>query len=284
MVAKVKGPLDLFDLAVPQTKVVDVGLYAQKGVRETFRLADDVILVSKEDARDMIQLVTVEAINEQLKLDNEPTRFLVDGSDAKNLRDVRQKTETFFGDVVDQLLITNFERTLRKMILKNTTPQTGKLSDMRNWDWYYLPFSADRKRGNATKLNDPRELKEWQYGDRLLIRPSQRIFNSRGKGYNYASMVNSRVAQRGQNYTPKRGKNKGVTSTNNHGYARQTIKALKRRTQFSGLTMYASFTQAFADPNEVYWAGPGKGPFTLIFVILNRGKRTAGRGYRNKFR
>lgn len=284
MAAKIKGPLDLFDLEVPQTKTVNLGLYSQTGIQETFNLKNDMILVSKEDVRDMIQLVTVEAINEQLLQDNEPTRFLVDGSDGKNLRDVRQKTETYFGDTVDQLLITNFERTLRKMILKNTTPRTGNLSDMRNWDWYYLPFSANKKRGTAEKISNPREIKQWQYGDRLLIRPSQRIFNPRGKGYNYASVVNSRVAQRGQSYTPKRGKNKGVTSTNNHGYARQTIKALKRRAQFSGLTMYASFTQAFADPNEVYWAGPGKGPFTLIFVILNRGKRTSGRGYRNKFR
>lgn len=284
MVAKVKRPLELFDLDVPKTRTVDIGLYAQKGKSETFSLADDLVVQTKEDARDLIQLVTIEALNEQLDLGNEPTRFLVDGSDAKNLRDVKKRTDMFFGNTVDQLLVTNFERTLRRMILKNTRPQTGKLSDMRNWDWYYLPFSVDRKRGLATKLDNPRSLKNWSYGDRLLIRPSKQIFNPRGGGFNYASVVNSKVAQRGQTYTPKRGKNKGVSSTRNHGYARQTISALKRRAQFSGLTMYASFTEQFADPNEVYWAGPGKGPYTLIFVILNRGKRTSGRGYRNRFK
>ena len=222
---KVKGPLNLFDLDVPKSQVVDLGLYAQKGIRQTFNLADDIVVQTKEDARDMIQLVTVEAINEQLAIGNEPTRFLVDGSDAKNLKDVQRRTDTFFGNTVDQLLITNFERTLRRMILKNTKPQTGTLSDMRNWDWYYLPFSADRRRGLAQKLDNPRELETWSYGDRLLIRPSKNIFNPRGSGYNYASVVNSKVAQRGQTYTPKRGRNKGVSSTKNHGsYGRQLMR------------------------------------------------------------
>lgn len=275
--------MDLFDLEVPQTKVWNLGLYSQTGVRQTFNLADDIVLQTKEDARDLMQLVTVEEINAQLDIGNEPTRFLVDGSDAKNLRDVKQRTDTFFGNYIDKLIIKAFQRTLRDTIKKNTKTRTGKLSSVRNWDWYYLPFSADRKKGLARKIN-PMTFQQWGYGDRLLIRPSQRILNPRGGGYNYASVVNSRVAQKGQTYTPKRGKNKGVSSTNNHGYARQTIKALKRRAEFSGLTMYASFTQAFADPNEVYWAGPGKGPYTLIFVILNRGKRTSGRGYRNKFK
>ena len=226
---------------------------------------------------------TVEAINEQLAIGNEPTRFLVDGSDAKNLKDVQRRTDTFFGNTVDQLLITNFERTLRRMILKNTKPQTGTLSDMRNWDWYYLPFSADRRRGLAQKLDNPRELETWSYGDRLLIRPSKNIFNPRGSGYNYASVVNSKVAQRGQTYTPKRGRNKGVSSTKNHGYARQTINALKRRAQFSGLTMYASFTQRLLIPTKSIGRVRQRAIY-LDAAILNRGKRTSGRGYGNRFK
>ena len=192
MVAKVKGPLNLFDLDVPKTQVVDLGLYAQRGVRQTFNLADDIVVQSKEDARDMIQLVTVEAINEQLAIGNEPTRFLVDGSDAKNLRDVQRRTDTFFGNTVDQLLITNFERTLRRMILKNTKPQTGNLSDMRNWDWYYLPFSADRRRGLAQKLDNPRDLEAWSYGDRLLIRPSK-TSSTPEERIDYASVVTQKL-------------------------------------------------------------------------------------------
>ena len=103
--------LDLFEEVVPKKRVVDLGLYAQTGTSQTFSLADDIALQTKEDVRSMIQLVTVDAINAEIRKGNEPSQFLVDGSEARNLSDVRTRTDTFFGDTVDQLLVTNLERT-----------------------------------------------------------------------------------------------------------------------------------------------------------------------------
>ena len=274
--------LDLFEEVVPKKRVVDLGLYAQTGTSQTFSLADDIALQTKEDVRSLIQLVTVDAINAEIRKGNEPSQFLVDGSEARKLSDVRTRTDTFFGDTVDQLLVTNLERTLRKMILKNTKPQTGNLSDMRLWQWVYLPVDRFGAKQPGIEIKNPRKMQRWQYGDRLLIRPGPDLVNPRdGKGY--AGIVNSYVAQRGQTYTPKRGKNKGVSSTRNHGFMRQTVAAMKRRAQFKGLTIYASFT-TFNNANEVQWTPPGKGPFVPCIIILNRSKRTSGRGYRNRFK
>lgn len=274
--------LDLFEEVVPKKRVVDLGLYAQKGTSQTFSLAGDIELQTKEDVRSMIQQVTISAINDQIAIGNEPTQVLVDGSEAKNLSDVKRRTDTYFGDTVDQLLVVNLERTLRKMILKNTTPRTGNLSDMRNWQWVYLPVNRFGAKQPGIEIDNPRKMKRWQYGDRLLFRPGPNIVNPRdGKGY--TGVVNSRVAQRGQDTTPKRGKNKGVTRTANHGFMRQTVTAMKRRAQFKGLTIYATFT-TFNNANEVQWTPPGKGPFVPCIVILNRSKRTSGRGYRNRFK
>lgn len=275
-------PLDLFEEVVPKRRVVDLGLYAQTGTSQTFSLAKDIALQTREDVQSMIQVVTVAAINDQISKGNEPSQVLVDGSEAKNLSDVQSRTDTFFGDTVDQLLVTNLERTLRKMILKNTTPQTGNLSDFSLWEWIYLPVDRFGAKQPGIKIDNPRKMRRWQYGDRLLIRPGPKIVNSRdGKGY--TGIVNSWVAKRGQSRTPTRGKNKGKTTTANHGFMRQTVSAMKRRAQFRGVTIYATFT-TFNNANEVQWTPPGKGPFVPCIVILNRSKRTSGRGYRSRFK
>ena len=164
------------------------------------------------------------------------------------------------------------------MILKNTKPQTGNLSDMRLWQWVYLPVDRFGAKQPGIEIKNPRKMQRWQYGDRLLIRPGPDLVNPRdGKGY--AGIVNSYVAQRGQTYTPKRGKNKGVSSTRNHGFMRQTVAAMKRRAQFKGLTIYASFT-TFNNANEVSGLRQAKARLFLasLFSIEARGPAAADTG------
>ena len=267
------------ELVVPKTKTIKLGPEGGgvRGLQETFGL--DIIVQSEADIQNLIIGSTEQTLIQQASIENYASRLIVDGVDNRSLYSAKKKVTAFFGQGVNQLLIGRIERTLAAEIRDTTKTRTGRLSNVRsNWQWIFVSREGGKKRPGVP-VNPRAPGFEWFYGDTLILVP-KRVLND--KGEMYASTVNTLVAQRGMDFTPSRGKNKGLTTRKNWGFARRTTRKVKRTARFSGVTVWAGHTAQFLADGEIYKPKPVGKKLTLFIAIRNRAKRSSGfGGYRN---
>jgi hypothetical protein len=267
------------ELVVPQTKTIKLGPEAGgvRGLQETFAL--DIIVQSEADINNLIVGTTEQTLIEQASINNYASRLTVDGVDNKPLSAAQKKASALFGQGVNQLLIGRIERTLAAEIRDTTQTRTGRLSNVRaNWQWIFISREGGKTQPGVP-VNPRAPGFNWFYGDTLVLVP-KRVLND--KGQMYASTVNTLVAQRRPTtVTPTRGKNKGVPSQRNWGFARRTTRKVKRTARFSAVTVWAGHTSQHLAKGEIYKPKPVGRKLTLFIAMTNRAKRTTGSGYRN---
>jgi hypothetical protein len=274
-------PLSDADLpsVIPQIKTFKLGDGGGglRGVRQLYEL--DIAVQAQADIRNVIIETTEDTLIEQARLDNFATRLLVDKRDNKPLKSVDVEVEAFFGQTVNLLLLARIERTLSQEIRATTETRTGTLSRVRqNWQWIFVSREGGKTQPGVP-VNPRSPNFKWYYGDTLILVP-KRVLNKRGQMY--ASTVNTLVAQKGTEYTPTRGVNKGQARTRNWGFARRTTAKVKRTARYSGVTVWAGHTSKFAVKGETYGKRTLGRPLTIFIAVRNTAKRTAGfGGYRN---
>jgi hypothetical protein len=274
-------PLKDADLpsVIPKTKKFNIGPGGGglRGVQQLYEF--DIKVQAEADIRNVIIETTEDTLIEQASLDNFATRLIVDKRDNKPLNSVEVEVEAFFGQTVNLLLLARIERTLTQEIRDTTETRTGTLARVRqNWQWIFVSREGGKTQPGVP-VNPRSPDFKWYYGDTLILVP-KRVLNKRGQMY--ASTVNTLVAQKGMEYTPSKGKNKGVKTNRRWGFARRTTRKVKRLASYSGVTVWAGHTSKFALPGETYGRKTLGRPLTIFIAVRNRAKRTAGfGGYRN---
>jgi hypothetical protein len=207
------------------------------GQRESINL--DMTKQGLSDIQFLMKAITIEDTRKQEKAGNPATRLAVDSREGKPLKYAQRRTEVTFGSFLDRLLIRNIERELIMSIRRTTQRRTGKLQNINNWEWIYY-----EKKGDPGKKMNPRRLNTLPSGAKLVLRPTRSI--------PYASWANWAVARKGQDVTPSRGKNKGVTRTTNQGFMAGSIKKLKRSRLSKNYTIWISFSKQYQVAGETY--------------------------------
>ncbi|RLC00596.1 MAG: hypothetical protein DRH90_18140 [Deltaproteobacteria bacterium] len=245
--------LNTAPLVIPKRRVVKVGGVAV-GSKDTLNV--EMEKQSLSDIQYLLKEITYEDTEQQIRLDNPPTRVAVDNRENKPVSQAEWKTEVQFGQIIDHIMIRTVQRELINAIRRTTQERTGALQDIHNWEWVY--YSKKGKRG--VKVN-PFKIEALPSGARLVLRPTSKI--------PYASWANMWVAKQGTDFTPSRGKNKGVTRTRNEGFMAQAIAKFKRSQFAKSYTMWVSFSKKYQTAGDTY---PHGSP--AITIMARRTRRS----------
>lgn len=232
---------------IPKRRVIRVG-GEEVGSRET--VVQEIGKQSVEDLRFIIREIVHDEVRTQDRIDNEATRLAVDSREHKPLQYVERRAEVDFGNYIDMLVIRTIKRELINAIRNTTGKRTGKLQNINNWEWVY--FQDKGSKGRRIKPSGKIFL---NMRSKLVLRPTARI--------PYASWANWKVAQRGQSFTPTRGKNKGVTRTTNQGFMAQSIAKMKRNRLFKAYTIWISFSKKYKAAGDTY---PHGSPTIVLYA------------------
>jgi hypothetical protein len=210
----------------------------------------------------LLQSITVQETDQQMKLDNPPSRLAVDGREKKPLHQVKRRVEVTFGNTLDRLMIKTIERSLSNFI-RSTLPAKdvrGLDRVSSNWQWLYI-----RERGATPIIGNPLNQKSLQIGSMLILRPRPHM--------KYAGMQNLMAAKidvgkrpftiaqletpgpGGRDYREKRPPNSGEGRSGGHGFMRKAIETLKRNRLLKDYTIYSTHTLEYENINEVYMHG-----------------------------
>jgi len=205
---------------VPKRKVVRL---AGQQIGEKESLSKDIDTQSTADLEFMLREITIEETAQQIKLDNPPTRSIVDNRENKPLKYVRRKTETQFGSALDKAVIKAVERSLAKAITKTTDVETGKLSSIRSqWNWIFIPAGAGK--GATGKPINPLRLKAFPQGARLILMPK----------LDYVGIVNQYVH-----------------ASDGKGFMAMAVAPLKRSTLLKNYSISVGFTNRFKIKSKI---------------------------------
>jgi hypothetical protein len=247
MISLAKAPL-----VIPKTRSIKVD---GTTVAERQTIGYELETQVYSDVLYLLREITLEETEAQIRLDNQPTRFAVDNRDTKPLSAAQYRTDVIFGNALNKAVISAIERGLREAIRKTTNVDTGRLENIHaNWNWIYFVGKGTP----GTRIN-ARSLKAFPFGAKLVLRPK----------LDYVGWANMAVARRGQSFTPSRGKNKGITRTNNQGFMALAISKLKRSPLFKDYTIYISFSKKYRVAGDKYPHG------TPSIVLSAKRKRKA---------
>ena len=182
-------------------------------------LAIDVKGMTEKDIKYLIQMIAHSEVTDQVMLGNDASGMFVDKRATKQLRDVTSNVVVTFGSLAQSIALRQIERTLINTIRSMTRRRTGNLANISNWEWYYAKLVW----GKATpgRAVDPYSLGHLQLNERLYLVPKSNI--------DYAAYANLKVARRGQDFTPTRGKNKGVTRIKNIGFMGYAVEKMRKK-------------------------------------------------------
>jgi len=90
----------------------------------------DIILLFRKDAADTVA--------QQIKLGNPPTVAVIDKTKGKPITEAVRTIDITFGDALKPKALAVVESELRKAIEKSTKPKSGRLAQMKNWEWVHV--------------------------------------------------------------------------------------------------------------------------------------------------
>ena len=234
----------------------------------TDSLAIDVKGLMEDDLQYLIQMITHTEVTDQVMMGNDPSGMFVDKRATKQLRDVKSNVVVTFGSIAQSIALRQIERTLVNTIRSMTRRRTGALADISNWQWYYSKLVW----GKATpgRPVDPYSLGHLQLNERLYLAPTGKI--------DYAAFANMKVTRRGQDFTPTRGQNKGVTRTRNVGFMGAAAEKMRKKKAIkTSFRVWVEFSQQFNRASGGYKHGTPCFVVRPTATLLNRRRYAAPR-------
>ena len=241
---------------------------------------DNLVLdMSKQGLSDVIyymQGITIQDTQKEIDKGNDPNILVVDNRDGKALRDVQRKTEVYFGDKLDKLLIKTIQRNLSANIRSRAgNPADRALGNIAgNFEWLY----SETSRGTATPV-DINRVTTLPRDSFLVLRPTNNTVGiadmlaaRKDAGWpssTYNGNARNAMIKMGEEKAFGDGEDKRSGGVGFMGYTTQKLKRLRLMKNY---TIYAVFTQAYKLPDELYSHGTP--------VIVLRAKRK--RGYYRK--
>lgn len=236
------------------------GLDSAGNSRAKDTLSVDISGLLEDDINWVIQSIVHTEVTDQVKMGNDPSGMFVDKRANKPLRDVKNNVVVNFGNLVQRNAITAAQKALLQAIKLTTTARSGNLQSLSNWDWYYADISGG-KRTRGRKV-DPLSLGHLQLNERLYLVPNQRL--------SYIGFANMKVARRGQDFTPTRGKNRGIKRIRRIGFMGYAAERMRKtRVIKTAFRVWVEFTQEFGNGTD-YPHGTPCFVFRPTATLLNR--------------
>lgn len=275
------------------TKVrnVTIGPNGVKGTESQFALVASINM--KTDVRQILFRVMAQEIETQAKLNNELSRFLVDGADNKPPDLVKKNLLALFGTEVSTQLFRLIETELMANIKAANYEVPGlpsnwqsSIGSMSSWEWTYLPPRKGVKSGERGKAipTDPYSASSFPPGAIWILKPRDGV---------QAGMAN-RTKLWGTVVTKGKGDDAVKYSryprpTTKRGFIGQTTKSVKRRKIAAAYTIWGGYTIKYAIRGEQWvpdWmtdvqAKIGARRLTPYIMVMAKGKRSSGKGYRS---
>lgn len=270
--------------------VIDPVRRVRIGAREVVsggeRLKLDIGKQTKADVSFLLRAISLGEIEKQVRLDNEPSRILVDGRPTKPLEAVTRRVDVQFGNEFEVAAVLAVEKRLRQAI-KRFLPRRVEAATWRfwrewgregldniqsNWHWEYRgPDDARFKhisRQAIRKLRVPP-------GGKLILVPN----NDAAVGF-----LNHIAKSWGRKITTRRGPNAGaVRYDRTKGFMAYSIYGLKRSRALRQFTIYVTHTktnQTAGDARaarEKLWSHGT--PYITILARMRSNKRGTYRAY-----
>lgn len=241
----------------------------------------------------------------QVKQGNPPTRMFVDGREGKQLVDVKKNIEVIYGDTFDRAIFDLVEKTLIQHVgiyarskpfpqwyvdLEMLNGWEGRVGNINNWVWTYVPPRTGTKVGNRgiSVDVDPRDKNfSFPFGSAMILKP--RTSNPE------VGLTNRRADWMIDTRAPKsKGGETGVRisgrAATRRGYLAMTTKALKRSQLGRNYTIWAGYTKKFTNGNERWmpdWmtkvkTDTGLDKLTPYILVMAKKKQTGTRkGYQS---
>lgn len=206
-------------------------------LRET--LTKDVSDWSRDMLIIQLRKDTVDAVAQQNRLDNPPTSAVVDRTKGKPVLQAVRRTEVTFGLALRAIALNALKAELKRAITQSTTARSGNLSDMSNWEWFYVHNGATQPlptMGASGILMGPR--------DAVILRPR----------VPYASIVNLRVANGARALTLRRTRQREERPTvanQGLGFLAFAARRARRHSMLRAFNVKVVFTRAYQAAGEV---------------------------------
>lgn len=237
-------------LVITQNKTHNVNLNrARVGTRETLNL--EMKAQSLADVQWMLRAITIDEVQQQRRLDNEPTRFIVDNREGKPVHLAQRRTEVQFGNTLDQVLLKAIERALLQEISSDVQKVINQVPNLTNlqkagfrmlstsggWNWLKLD------RNNKAIPFNPYKAQALNAGESVIMVPRSE----------YASLMNMFSARVAAGWTGQKLWERGKSGGS--GFMRRGIDKIRRGRLLKNYTITAGFTVKHAIAGEIYYGG-----------------------------
>lgn len=233
---------------------------------------------SLEDVRYILRAIAIQEVDQQVRIDNQPSRLLIDNREGKFLHLAQRRVEVLFGNVLDQVAIKALHRAVlsevrrRVAIVLRNAPLSNELrAGFRTlaaggtWQWFYAPTTN----AIATRVN-PYTLKSLPFGSKLILMPNSQYVT-------LANMLDARLDAGWRGWKLwQRGRSRG------RGFMVSAVDKIRRNRALKTLNITVTFTQRFALSNEIAYPGRAdtKLPKSTVCVVVKAARRT--RAYRRR--
>lgn len=224
---------DIGFIAVDKTGTID----ARRNIE---RLSLDVTNWTRDQIILVMRGIASTEVENQIRLDNPPTSYLVDGQRGKLPTNSARRIEVFFGTGVSlkPAALGVVHRELMSAIKKTTGVKTGRLSNGANWNWTYI------KDGKSMPIPMGRSGIPMGPDTFLVLKPTN---------IPHATIVNMWVA-RGAGRKVLRAKTKRGTpakSGRTIGFLRAAANKASRSPELLGFSAVVRFSQKFKQAGEI---------------------------------
>lgn len=227
--------------SLPKKRTTVVKLDGGNSTAQIKKMQTNVNNWTLASVQNALRQVSVKVIDSQLRIGNEPSEMVTDGTTTKPVTQATKSVYVRFGARINKAAIRHIENTLARNIRKWTTTRTGTLSNVRkNWVWLLY----DKRVGGKAKRINPysSQLETLMPNEALLLVPSG-VINAMGD--NYAAAANWRVTQK-----------QGGSKSGGVGFMGRTAKALRRSPKVKNFYyVRANYTAQNREPREVYKYG-----------------------------
>jgi hypothetical protein len=245
---------------IPRSLTQDVSV---RGGSRRETLSADMTTQGLEDILHYGRFLFVTDVDRQIQLGNPPDQIIVDGRDNKPLDMMQRRAVAVFGSLNTPPLMIALMNTLAASIAKTTTPRTGKLADLNNWQWFL----------NGKPIAGPAAVRQFGQRDVLTYAPTRVV----KPGGGYATVANQKVVSTNKATVSRRiSKKKRVEGGPTHrkfssGFMGLTAQKMRTMTPFRTHAISVQWDRAGA-------FGPNLGNQGMAFFMirLRKTKRFSG--------
>lgn len=220
-------------IAVDKTSTID----ARRNIE---RLSFDITAWTRNQVIEVMRGIAGTEVNNQIRLDNPPTDYIVDSQKGKKPTEAVRRIEVFFGSgmTLKPQALSAVHRELMSNIKKTTGVKTGRLSNGANWDWTYV------RDGKNMAIPMGRSGIPMGPTDFLVLKPS---------GIPHATIVNMWVARGAGKKTLRARTKRGTPAKSGRsiGFLRATANKMSRSAELFGFKVVVRFSQRFKQANEI---------------------------------